>query len=181
MAGNLFHPDATSDLAKFIDATFRRPSPSVRAAFESFCARDNHHLIVLPGSDDHELATTSAPSSSCAPWASASPRTCVPGGDRRRRPRPLRRRGFLDLDVTGRANDVSRRRPTRRPPAIARFVASRVLYRRLGAWVWFPLLALVGFDLCNIHQHRGSLHPPPLPGPCARTPRLSGRTLRRSA
>jgi len=32
------------------------------------------------------------------------------------------------------------------PHALPRFVASRVLYRRLGGWVWFPVIALLLFD-----------------------------------
>src|SRR5487761_2313820 len=35
------------------------------------------------------------------------------------------------------------------PTALARFVASRVLYRRLGAWVWLPVLGLAVIDLAN--------------------------------
>jgi lysylphosphatidylglycerol synthetase-like protein (DUF2156 family) len=33
------------------------------------------------------------------------------------------------------------------PHALPRFVASRVLYRRLGGWVWFPVITLLVFDL----------------------------------
>ena len=55
VAGNLFHPDATSDLAKFIDATFLA-KPEIAECLRGFCSTANHQLIVLPGSDDHELA-----------------------------------------------------------------------------------------------------------------------------
>ena len=33
------------------------------------------------------------------------------------------------------------------PHALPRFVASRVLYRRLGGWVWFPVITLFVFDV----------------------------------
>jgi hypothetical protein len=33
------------------------------------------------------------------------------------------------------------------PTRLPRFVASRVLYRRLAGWVWFPFIALLLFDL----------------------------------
>jgi lysylphosphatidylglycerol synthetase-like protein (DUF2156 family) len=35
------------------------------------------------------------------------------------------------------------------PTALARFVASRVLYRRLGPWVWLPVIVMAVFDLLN--------------------------------
>ncbi len=34
--------------------------------------------------------------------------------------------------------------------ALARFVASRLLYRRLGPWVWMPVLALAAIDLTGV-------------------------------
>ena len=54
VAGNLFHPGPTADLAKFIEATLSA-LPVVRDAFRDFCTTDKHQMLVLPGSDDHEL------------------------------------------------------------------------------------------------------------------------------
>jgi len=63
------------------------------------------------------------------------------------RTRPGGRRGACTID-TARA-DVDDRADADRledPHALPRFVASRVLYRRLGGWVWFPVIALLLFD-----------------------------------
>src|ERR1700677_4031006 len=54
VAGNLFPPDATADLAKHIEATFEA-LPAMRDALRSFCATDSHRLFLLPGSDDIDL------------------------------------------------------------------------------------------------------------------------------
>src|SRR5665213_3318538 len=56
VAGNLFHPEPTSDLAKFIDATLGA-LPALHEAIVNFTAKSTHQFIVLPGSDDYELRT----------------------------------------------------------------------------------------------------------------------------
>jgi len=43
VAGNLFHPDPTSDLAKFIEATLVA-LPTLRHAITTFCASERHRL-----------------------------------------------------------------------------------------------------------------------------------------
>jgi lysylphosphatidylglycerol synthetase-like protein (DUF2156 family) len=148
VAGNLFHPEPTSDLVKFIDATLTALS-SLRDEIVAFTSNVRHRFIVLPGSDDAELQHN----------------------------RPARERleqlgiclasdlilqvatasGVRDLAVaagscavdTQRAdvNDRSDADRLEDPHALPRFVASRVLYRRLGGWVWFPVITLLVFDL----------------------------------
>ncbi len=148
MAGNLFHPEPTSDLVKFIDATLAA-LPSLRDEIVAFTSNVRHRFIVLPGSDDAELQHN----------------------------RPARERleqlgiclasdlilqvatasGVRDLAVaagscaidTQRAdvNDRSDADRLEDPHALPRFVASRVLYRRLGGWVWFPVITLLVFDV----------------------------------
>ena len=54
VAGNLFHPEATSDLVKFVDATLRA-LPALRDQIVAFTANERHRFIVLPGSEDKEL------------------------------------------------------------------------------------------------------------------------------
>ena len=54
VAGNLFHPEPTSDLVKFIDATLAA-LPELRDQIAAFTSNPRHRFIVLPGSDDGEL------------------------------------------------------------------------------------------------------------------------------
>ena len=149
VVGNLFHPDATSDLAKSIDATFLA-KPEIAECLRGFCSTANHQLIVLPGSDDHELAVHEGAQRGLTSLGAKVAKDLmlqVATAD-----------GVRDL-LCARAVHTGPdcRRPRRGsdadrledPTSLARFVASRVLYRRLGPWVWFPLLALVGFDLFN--------------------------------
>jgi lysyl-tRNA synthetase class 2 len=148
VAGNLFHPEPTSDLVKFIDATLAA-LPTLRDQIIAFTTNVRHRFIVLPGSEDHELDQNH---------------------DARERLEQLgvtfasdlilqvaTANGVRDLAVaagtctidTMRA-DVGDRADAHRledPHALPRFVASRVLYRRLGGWVWFPAIALFLFDV----------------------------------
>ncbi len=150
VAGNLFHPDATSDLAKFIDATFLA-KPEIAECLRGFCSTANHQLIVLPGSDDHELAVHEGAQRGLTSLGAKVAKDLmlqVATADGVRDLFVCAGRSHGDLTVADRAerSDADRLED---PTSLARFVASRVLYRRLGPWVWFPLLALVGFDLFN--------------------------------
>ena len=148
VAGNLFHPEPTSDLAKFIDATLEA-QPTLREEIRAFCASEQHRFIVLPGSEDHDLrnnvraqllvedlgATVATDLVLQVATASGVRDVAVAAGT-------------YDLDLT--PVDPKDRRDAAAlddPQAIERFVASRVLYRRLAGWVWFPLLAIALFDL----------------------------------
>src|SRR5579863_5998365 len=55
VAGNLFHPEPTSDLVKFVDATLAA-LPALREEIIAFTTNARHRFIVLPGSDDAELS-----------------------------------------------------------------------------------------------------------------------------
>jgi lysyl-tRNA synthetase class 2 len=169
VAGNLFHPEPTSDLVKFIDATLAA-LPSLRDQIVAFTANVRHRFIVLPGNDDHELSQNqparerleelgvNLASDLILQVATAS--------------------GVRDLAIaaghctidTGRA-DVDDRSDAHRledPHALPRFVASRVLYRRLGGWVWFPVITLLVFDVLtslnaifyHFTRHRLHVHTP---------------------
>ena len=48
VAGNLFQPEPTSDLVKFIDATLAA-LPALRDQIAAFTANVRHRFIVLPG------------------------------------------------------------------------------------------------------------------------------------
>ena len=150
VAGNLFDPDETSDITKFIDATLKS-LPALCEAITAFTTNENHQFIVLPGDDDHDLQH--------ALEAQARVETLGVTFARDLLLEVTTADGVHDLVVTGATCDVDRSRadPGDRndadrledPPALARFVASRVLYRRLSGWVWFPVLALAVSDLSS--------------------------------
>jgi lysylphosphatidylglycerol synthetase-like protein (DUF2156 family) len=148
VSGNLFHPDPTSDLAKFVDATLRA-LPELARAMRDFCARDGHRLVVLPGSDDYELRDNDRAqallralgieiaSDLVLQIASASGvRDLVVVA------------GSYDLDL-GPVDQKDRADADRLddPRSIRRFVASRVLYRRFAPWLWLPLVLVAVADL----------------------------------
>jgi lysylphosphatidylglycerol synthetase-like protein (DUF2156 family) len=148
VAGNLLHPEPTSDLVKFIDATLAA-LPALRDQIVAFTSNARHRFIVLPGSDDHEL-TQNQPARERlerlgvtfasdlilqVATASGVRDLAIAAGH-----------STIDIkraDVADRA-DASRLED---PHALPRFVASRVLYRRLGGWVWFPAITLLVFDV----------------------------------
>jgi lysylphosphatidylglycerol synthetase-like protein (DUF2156 family) len=171
VAGNLFHPDPTSDLAKFIEATFVA-LPDLRDAIVAFIALDGHRLVVLPGSDDAELReheraqrqleelgiTLASDLVLHIATASGVRDLAVAAGQC---PVDVNRADAGDRADADRLED---------PPSLARFVASRVLYRRLGPWVWLPITVLALLDLASAvsaivghfthrHFHVHTLHP----------------------
>jgi lysylphosphatidylglycerol synthetase-like protein (DUF2156 family) len=150
VAGNFFHPAPTSDLAKFINATLEA-LPALRNQIAAFTQKARHRFIVLPGSDDHELANNSEARAHLdvlgvtfandlvlqVATATGVRDLAIAAGDC-----PI---DTLRADPDDRA-DADRLED---PNALARFVSSRILYRRLGGWVWFPFIALVMFDLLS--------------------------------
>jgi len=148
VAGNLFRPEPTSDLAKFIEATFLA-LPSVKDDIANFCAKVGHRLVVLPGSDDADLrdsalaqaqleglgVTLASDLTLQIATASGVRDLAVAAGN-------------VDLDLSPvDEKDRADARQLEDPQALERFVASRVLYRRLAAWMWLPLLAIAVIDL----------------------------------
>ncbi|MCU1362698.1 MAG: hypothetical protein JWM55_526 [Acidimicrobiaceae bacterium] len=148
VAGNLFHPEATSDVPRFIEATLAA-LPTVREGIRTFCASEQHQLVLLPGSVDHDLrnnvraqllvedlgATVATDLVLHVATATGVRDVAVAAGR-------------YDQDLT--PVDLEDRRDAAElddPQAIERFVASRVLYRRLAGWVWLPLFAIAYFDL----------------------------------
>jgi lysylphosphatidylglycerol synthetase-like protein (DUF2156 family) len=148
VAGNLFHPESTADLAKFIDATWTA-LPEIRDRLVSFCAGPRHQFVVLPGSDDHELGVDVRAQVTLESLGVSIATDLVL--------QVATARGVRDLSVAAGSYDhnvapvdiVDRADAARLedPSATERFVASRVLYRRLAGWVWFPIFAVALFDL----------------------------------
>ena len=167
VAGNLFHPDSTSDLAKFIEATLIA-LPTVRSEFEAFCAKPGHRLFVLPGGDDEEIRDSERAQALLEGLGVIVASDLILQIATASGVRDLAvAAGTYDLDVT--PVDSSDRADADRledPYALERFVSSRVLYRRLGAWVWLPILAIALLDVWgfvmaiagHITHHHFSLH-----------------------
>lgn len=148
VAGNLFHPPPTSDLAKFIDATFDA-LPALRDAIAEYTERLGHQFIVLPGTDDADLRTHTAARTRLEALGVSIANDLILQVATVHGVRDIAvAAGSCKVDVD-RADQNDRADADRLedPNALARFVASRVLYRRLGAWVWLPVLALLASDL----------------------------------
>ena len=148
VAGNLFHPDPTADLATFIDATFAA-LPELRDAVATFCANAGHRFVVLPGSDDGELRDRGDAQARLENIGVTLATDVVLQVATASGVRDLAvAAGSYDLNVE--PVDVADRADADRledPDALERFTASRVLFRRLSAWVWLPLLVVVIADL----------------------------------
>ena len=150
VAGNLFHPDPTSDLAKFIDATFQA-LPELREQIVAFTAQEGHHMFVLAGDDDAELKEHSGAQARLEALGIDLASDLVLQVATANGVRDLAvAAGVCDVDVgLADANDRSDADRLEDPPALARFVSSRVLYRRFGPWVWLPIFALAAVDLAS--------------------------------
>jgi lysylphosphatidylglycerol synthetase-like protein (DUF2156 family) len=151
VAGNLFHPDHTSDLATHIEATFEA-LPVVREALRNFCATESHRFFVLPGCDDidlrdHDRAQTLLQELGICVASDLVLQIATASGVRD----VAVAAGTYDLDVDPvNRKDLADADRLQDPAAIKRFVASRTLYRRLVAWLWLPLIAFVAIDLWSL-------------------------------
>jgi lysylphosphatidylglycerol synthetase-like protein (DUF2156 family) len=151
VAGNLFRPQATSDLGKFVEATFAA-LPGLRQTLADFSAHEGHRLVVLPGSDDAELRDHARAQALLAEVGACVASDVIlqiatAGGVRDLAVAA----GTYDLDVTPvDATDLADAERLEDPQALERFVASRVLYRRLAGWVWLPILAFALVDLWSL-------------------------------
>jgi lysylphosphatidylglycerol synthetase-like protein (DUF2156 family) len=150
IAGNLFHPDPTSDLAKFVEATLNA-LPTLRDEVRAFCSSEQHRLIVLPGNEDHDLRNNVRAQLLLEDLGVTLATDLVLQIATAHGVRDVAvAAGNYDLDLT--PVDPRDRSDAARlddPQAVERFVASRVLYRRLAGWVWFPFLAVAAFDLLS--------------------------------
>ena len=150
VAGNFFYPDATADLAKLIEATFATLS-DLADEIRAFCSKEGHRFIVLPGSDDHELVTNERAQAALESLGITLAKDLILQIATADGVRDIAvAAGNCGVDVA--RADADQRADADRledPLALSRFVSSRVLYRRLGAWVWLPVLAMIVFDLFN--------------------------------
>ena len=169
VAGNLFHPEPTSDLVRFVDATLGA-LPSLRDQIVAFTSDERHRFIVLPGSDDHELQHNREAGERLERLGVSLASDLILHVATADGVRDLAvAAGHCTID-TKRAdlNDRADADRLEDPHALPRFVASRVLYRRLGGWVWFPAITLLVFDVLtslnaiyyHFTRHRIHVHTP---------------------
>jgi lysylphosphatidylglycerol synthetase-like protein (DUF2156 family) len=169
VAGNLLRPEGAPDLTAFIDATLAA-QPGLVEALAAFRDHDRRRLVVLPGRDDAALADDAgaeARLNAIGVELANDVTLQVATADGVRDVAVAAGRSRVDAD---RADPADREDAARLedPTALERFVASRVLYRRLGPWVWFPIVAMAAFDLLNtamrvldrFTHHHVSVHTP---------------------
>ncbi len=151
VAGNLFHPGPTEDLAKFIEATFAAQL-RMRDAIVAFTASSNHQFLVLPGSNDADLRDHVRAQSLLGELGVTVASDLVLQVATAEGVRDLAvAAGSYGLDVTPvSGTERSDAQNLEDPLALQRFVASRTLYRRLAPWVWLPVLAFLALDVWAI-------------------------------
>ena len=147
VAGNLLHPDASQDMAAFLAATLRA-LPSLSAALSAFTDKPGHRFIVLPGADDAALAEPGAATGLEALGVELAHDVMaqVATANDVRDVGIAAGQNVVDVAPADRADRADADR-LEDPEALARFVASRTLYRRLGGWVWIPVVILTVIDL----------------------------------
>ncbi|MGH9020181.1 MAG: hypothetical protein ACRDV0_04090, partial [Acidimicrobiales bacterium] len=147
VAGGLLAPDAgPGALGPTLEAL-----PALARAIRSFLANPDHRLVVLVSrgepleSDELSRAHFSSLGASLARDLMLQVATAHGVSDLLVAP------GCVASNVEV-ADDADRADATRLedPTAMRRFVASRVLYRRLGPWVYVPVVAMAAFDLLNV-------------------------------
>ena len=147
VAGNLLHPESDVDIADFLAATLRA-LPALATALRSFSEKPGHRFIVLPGADDAALAEAGAasPLEALGVELAHDVMAQVATANDVRDVGIVAGHDVVDVSPANRGDRADADR-LEDPNALARFVASRTLYRRLGAWVWIPVLVLAIIDL----------------------------------
>ncbi len=149
VAGNLFA--ATDDDPETVVRATLRALPTLVGALRSYLALPEHRLIVLPGHDDPWLAEDAPAAPLLELGVEIAPELML---------QVATHDSVRDVAVVAGcppqvAADLAERervdaRLLEDPDAVARLAASRMLYRRLGGWVWFPVIAVVLADLSSL-------------------------------
>lgn len=171
IAGNLFSPEPTSEIAKYVEATLEN-LPTVVSAVQRFTEHTSRRLLLLPGSLDSEIATSDQAQALLTSLGIEIASDLIF--------QVTSTNGVRDLAVVAGKSTVrlveSDEAPSREvqlledPLANSRFATSRVLYRRLRAWIWIPLVLLLVADFSSTfiaiadhfthrHFHTRHLHP----------------------
>ncbi len=164
IAGNLFDAPPAPEPARFVLETLVAHR-ELADALREFCRTPEHRCVVLPGRLDAALVTRDdarAPVEDLGVEFAGEVLCQVATAN-----------GVRDLAIAAGvcAPDVAplgtERRDAERledPGSLTRFAASRLLYRRLGPWVWAPVLLIVLADLASTfasiinHLSRHELH-----------------------
>ncbi|HET8990953.1 MAG TPA: phosphatidylglycerol lysyltransferase domain-containing protein [Acidimicrobiales bacterium] len=151
VAGGLFAPPEGARPGPFVAETLSTLSPLARA-LRAFTERAGRQLIVLPGASDRELLSDPTAQGELAAHGVAVARDVVlqvaTADDVRD---VVVAAGVTDLDdAVVDARDRADARRVEDPSALARFAASRLLYRRLAAWVWLPVVAFFLLDVWSL-------------------------------
>lgn len=147
IAGNLFAPESTSDLGRFIEATFQR-LPELVNVIEKFTSGQGRRLLVLPGSLDFELSTSEVAQSALSALGVEIVSDIlfeVAAVNGVRNLAVVAGAGTVRL-VGSDEESAIEAQSLEDPLANSRFVTSRVLYQRLRAWIWIPLVLLLLLD-----------------------------------
>jgi lysylphosphatidylglycerol synthetase-like protein (DUF2156 family) len=147
VAGNLFEP-GHADPAAYVASTWAQ-LPALASALRDFATSNEHQLFVLPGSHDGSFLEHPAVVESLTGLGVSLAHDLIL--------QVATAHGVRDVAVAAGTStvDVSRADESERadaarledPPALERFAASRVLYRRLAGWVWLPIVAMAVLDL----------------------------------
>jgi lysylphosphatidylglycerol synthetase-like protein (DUF2156 family) len=148
IAGNLFFPTTGATLGEHVRATLAA-LPALTSALRAFCAHEGHRLVVLPGSDDADLAEDADAQAALRALGAELASDVVLQVATADGVRDLTVcAGSYEIDLS--KVDAGERADADRlddPNAITRFVASRVLYRRRRFWFWLPFALMAIFDL----------------------------------
>ena len=150
VAGNFFAPEPTAEIGRFIEATFQR-LPELVSVIRSFTQVEGRRLFVLPGPRDREvenndLAQSTLESLGIELASDISFQVASTTGVRALA--VVAGQGTVRLagsDVDG----LEEAQLLEDPLANSRFATSRILYRRLRAWIWIPLVLLLLVDFSS--------------------------------
>ena len=149
VAGNFFAPtEDAEDYVTFLRELWRAHS-DVRASIQRFTHGEGRQLILLGGFRDQAMISADAVRVELAHLAiEVASDVMLHIGTAQ----GVREVSVVagQTDIASELADVSERPEAARledPSAAARFAASRLLYRRLGRWVWLPVWGVVVVDL----------------------------------
>ena len=144
LAGNLFRPSPTTDLARLIDLIAQR-LPDLTTALAAFRQRAGSRIIALPGSRDHDVLAVPAARAALERWHVEVAPSVQAWIDTPTGTRALRIvAGLSHRDLSGvAATDLTDAERLGSPEDLGLFLSSRSLYRRYAVGVWLPVVALL--------------------------------------
>ena len=144
VAGNLFRPSATTDLARLISVIGSR-LPDLMNALSAFTQRSGSRIVAIPGSRDGDILAVPAARAALERWHVDVAPSVVAWVDTPTGTRAIRIvAGASEIDLSGvRPGDVADAERLSSPEDLTLLLSSRSLYRRYALGVWLPAIALV--------------------------------------